>query len=75
MLRALGICQDVTYRKEAETKLEFFRKATAGICGTFAIEQGLLHCFELLEQHMPADFLYLQKFEKDMFALRPGCIG
>jgi transcriptional regulator with GAF, ATPase, and Fis domain len=49
---------------------EFFRKATLRICGNLEIEEGLRACLEYLAVHIPADTLYLQRYEKDVNAMR-----
>ena len=49
---------------------EFFRNATLRICGTLKIEEGLRACIEYLSRHVPADTLYLQRYERDFGAMR-----
>ena len=48
---------------------EFFRQATLRICGSLDIEKGLQECFNYLVNFMPADDLYLEKYERDMSAI------
>ncbi len=49
---------------------EFFRQVTLRICGNLEIERGLQACLEYLSGYMPADGLYLEKYEKDLCAFR-----
>jgi transcriptional regulator with GAF, ATPase, and Fis domain len=49
---------------------EFFRNVTLRICGNLEIEAGLGACLEYLSLHVPGDTLYLQKYEKDVNAMR-----
>lgn len=49
---------------------EFFRNVTLRICGTLKIEEGLRDCIEYLSQHMPADRIYLQRYERNLGAMR-----
>ncbi len=48
----------------------FFREATLRLCRHLRIEKGLQSCLAYLAQHMPADLLYLQKFEASFGAMR-----
>ena len=49
---------------------QFFREVTLRICGSLRIEEGLRDCLEFLSQHLPADALYLQRYEPDVGAMR-----
>jgi transcriptional regulator with GAF, ATPase, and Fis domain len=49
---------------------EFFRNVTLRICGNLEIEEGLSACLDYLSRHIPGDTLYLQKYEKDVNAMR-----
>jgi len=49
---------------------EFFRNITLKICGNLEIEEGLHACIQYLSRHMPADAIYLDKYEKDLGAIR-----
>ena len=49
---------------------QFFREVTLRICGNLRIEEGLRDCLEFLSQHLPADALYLQRYEPDVGAMR-----
>ncbi len=49
---------------------EFFRQATLRICGSLDIARGLQQCFNYISQHLPADNLYLERYEQDMSAIR-----
>jgi transcriptional regulator with GAF, ATPase, and Fis domain len=47
----------------------FFREATLRLCGHLRIEEGLRACVEFLSQHMPADTVYLEKYELELGAM------
>jgi len=49
---------------------EFFREITLKLCGHLEIEVGLHACIKYLSQHMPADAIYLQKYEEDLGVMR-----
>ena len=49
---------------------EFFRNITLKICGHLEIEEGLHACIEYLSQLLPAEYIYLEKYEKDLGAMR-----
>ena len=49
---------------------EFFREATLRLCSHLNIEEGLHACIEFLSRHIPADVLYLEKYEADIHAMR-----
>jgi transcriptional regulator with GAF, ATPase, and Fis domain len=49
---------------------EFFREVTLRICGNLQIEEGLRDCLEYLSQHIPADALYLERYEHELGAMR-----
>lgn len=49
---------------------DFFREITLRICGTLEIQKGIQQCFGLLQQYMPIDSIYLERFEQDLFAMR-----
>lgn len=49
---------------------EFFRKITLKICGNLEIEEGLHACIKYISQHLPADYIYLEKYEEDLGAMR-----
>jgi formate hydrogenlyase transcriptional activator len=51
-------------------KNEFFRNVTLRICENLRIEQGLRNCIEYLAEHMPADRIYLQRYERELGAMR-----
>lgn len=48
---------------------EFFLQPTLKICGSLDIEKGLQECFNYLVNFMPADNLYLERYERDMTAV------
>ncbi|MFC1539482.1 sigma 54-interacting transcriptional regulator [Candidatus Latescibacterota bacterium] len=47
----------------------FFREATLRICSNLEIVQSLKNCFDLIEQYMPVDALYLERYHEDMMAM------
>jgi len=49
---------------------EFFRNITLKLCGHLEIEKGLHACIKYLSQHLPADAIYLEKYEEDVGAMR-----
>ncbi len=49
---------------------DFFRQATLRICGNLDLAKGLQECFDYISLHMPADNLYLERYEQDMNAIR-----
>jgi transcriptional regulator with GAF, ATPase, and Fis domain len=49
---------------------KFFREITLKLCGHLEIEEGLHACIKYLSQHMPADAIYLQKYEEDLGVMR-----
>jgi hypothetical protein len=48
---------------------EFSRRATLRICSILDVEKGLQECFKYLVNFMPADNLYLERYERDMTAV------
>ena len=49
---------------------EFFREITLKLCGHLEIEEGLHACIKYLSKHLPADYIYLEKYEEDLGAMR-----
>jgi GAF domain-containing protein len=49
---------------------EFFREVTLRLCSHLEIEEGLRACIRYLSRHMPADFIYLERYEEDLIAMR-----
>jgi transcriptional regulator with GAF, ATPase, and Fis domain len=49
---------------------DFFWEATTRVCGNLEIEKGLSDCMKYLSQHMPADVIYLQRYEMELGAMR-----
>ena len=45
---------------------EFFFEVTKRICGNLEIEEGLRDCIEYLSQFLPADRIYLQRYQGDL---------
>ncbi len=65
----LAIAMSNTLRHRNELKLfdrEFFWEVTMRICGNLEIEEGLRACFEYISQHVPADSLYLLRYENNL---------
>jgi len=48
----------------------FFREATLRLCGHLDIEKGLRECIKYLEHFMPADSLWLARFELELGTVR-----
>ena len=46
---------------------EFFRNVTLRICGHLEIEEGLQACFQYISQHLPADRIYLERHEYELY--------
>jgi transcriptional regulator with GAF, ATPase, and Fis domain len=60
-------------KHRSELKLhdrEFFREATMRICGNLEVEEGLRSTIEFLSHYMPADRIYLEKYEVDLGSMR-----
>ena len=49
---------------------EFFRNITLKLCGHLEIEEGLHACIKYLSQYMPADYLYLEKYDENLGAMQ-----
>lgn len=49
---------------------QFFKDLTLRICGNLEIEKGLQESFQYLAQYIPADRLYLQRYEPTFGAMR-----
>ena len=49
---------------------EFFFEVTKRICGTLEIEQGLHECLKYISNYMPAEKIYLQRYERELNAMR-----
>lgn len=45
---------------------DFFFEATRRICGNLEIEEGLHSCIKYISQFMPADRMYLQRYQPDL---------
>jgi len=68
-----AIAMSNTLKHRNELKLyerDFFWEVTMRICGHLEIEEGLRACIEYLAQHMPADYIYLARHERDLGAMR-----
>ena len=65
--------REITLKHRNELKLQerdLFWEVTSRICGNLDIEKGLGDCFKYLSQYMPADTLYLHRYEKDLGSMR-----
>ena len=51
-------------------KNEFFRIATLKIMGNLDLKVGLKSCLEYISDYIPADRIYLQKYEGVLGAMR-----
>jgi len=49
---------------------EFFRQATLRICGNLVIEEAMQVCLQFLRQVMPADRMFLQRYDSGFGAMR-----
>lgn len=49
---------------------EFFRQATLRICGNLVIEEAMQACLQFLRQVMPADRMFLQRYDSGFGAMR-----
>ncbi len=68
---ALAMSNALKHRNELNLYgKEFFWEATKRICGNLEIEKGLQACIEHISRHMPADSIYLQKYESELAAIR-----
>ena len=51
-------------------KNEFFREATFKIMSNLDLKLGLQSCFKYISDYIPADRIYLQKYESALGAMR-----
>jgi hypothetical protein len=49
---------------------EFFREATLRICGNLEIEKALFSCLQVLQKVLPADRMFLQRYDPGFGAMR-----
>jgi len=49
---------------------EFFRNVTLRLCSHLEIEEGLRDCIEYISRYIPADSIYLEKYEPSLNAMR-----
>jgi transcriptional regulator with GAF, ATPase, and Fis domain len=49
---------------------DFFWEMTKRICGNLEIEEGLRSCIEYLSEFMPADTLYLERYDDNFSSIR-----
>ncbi len=64
-----AIAMSNTLKHRNELKLfdrDFFWEVTMRICGNLEIEEGLRRCFEYISQHIPADSLYIERYESSL---------
>jgi hypothetical protein len=57
-------------RKIMINENEFFRQATLRICGNLEIEQAMTALLRYVSQVMPADRMFLQRFDRGLGAMR-----
>jgi transcriptional regulator with GAF, ATPase, and Fis domain len=68
---ALAMSNALKHRNELNLYgKEFFWEATKRLCGNLEIEKGLQACLEHIAKYMPADAIYLQKYEIELGAMR-----
>jgi transcriptional regulator with GAF, ATPase, and Fis domain len=68
---AIALSNTLKHRNELKLQdSDFFREVTMRICGNLEIEKGLNDCIKYLSQHMPADCLYLQRYEHELDSIR-----
>jgi transcriptional regulator with GAF, ATPase, and Fis domain len=48
----------------------FFKKATLLLCSSLDVEVALWRCFEFIQQHFPADSIYLNIYEPSISGIR-----
>lgn len=71
--RPLSVAMSNALKHRSELKLfdrDFFWEVTKRICGNLKIEEGLRDCLEHISQHMPADSLYLERYDNNLNAMR-----
>ncbi len=69
-----AIAMSNTLKHRNELKLfdrDFFWEVTMRICGNLEIEEGLQDCLEYLSQYIPADSLYLERYDSNLCSMRP----
>ncbi len=49
---------------------EFFRQATLRICSTLDIEKAMVSCIQYIRKYMPADSMFLERYEPGLCAMR-----
>ena len=68
---AVALLNTLKHRNELKLQeRDLFWEVTSRICGNLDIEKGLGDCFKYLSQCMPADTLYLQRYEQDLGSMR-----
>lgn len=68
---AIAMSNALKHRNELKLHdRDFFWEVTTRICGNLKIEDGMHACLQLLRQHMPADSLYLERYEEALSAMR-----
>ena len=68
---AIALLNTLKHRNELRLfNREFFWEITNRICGNLEIEEGLKACIEYLSKHMPADNLYLERYERNFRSVR-----
>jgi len=68
---AIAISNTIKHRNELRLfDRDFFWEVTTRICGNLEIEEGLRTCIEYLSQFMPADKIYLERYDHNFGAVR-----
>jgi transcriptional regulator with GAF, ATPase, and Fis domain len=68
---AIALSNTLKHRNELKHQdRDFFWEITMRICGNLEIEKGLCDCITYLSQQMPADVIYLQRYEAELGAMR-----
>ncbi|MDY6905482.1 MAG: sigma 54-interacting transcriptional regulator [Thermodesulfobacteriota bacterium] len=68
---AIALSNTLTHRSELKLQdRDFFWEVTTRICGNLDIEKGMNDCINFLSQYMPADALYLFRYEQELGSMR-----
>ena len=68
---AIAMSNNLKHRNELRLfNRDFFWEVTKRICGNLKIEEGLRDCLEHISQYIPADSLYLERYDNNLNAMR-----
>ena len=68
---AIALSNTLKHRNELRLQdRAFFWEVTMRICGNLEIEKGLNDCIRYLSKYMPADFIYLHRYEDELGSMR-----